>query len=73
MFQKFREYDLKFKPKSGELFRRRVEFLGRQVSRTGEEIGDKYIEAVRNWVTSPYVKDVDRSYCHRAYLQGDES
>ena len=44
MFAHFWEFYLKFKPKKGALFQRRVEFLGRQVSSHIVEIGDSYVE-----------------------------
>lgn len=62
VFQRFREYDLKFKPKKCELFRRRVEFFGRQVSGTGVEMGDEYIEAIKDWTTPANVKDIERFF-----------
>lgn len=74
VLQRFREYDLKFKPKKCELFRRRVEFLGRQVSGTGVEMGDEYIEAVKEWETPTKVKDVERflgfANYHRGFIAG---
>lgn len=74
VLQRFREYDLKFKPKKCELFRRRVEFLGRQVSGTGVEMGDEYIEAVKDWETPTNVKDVERflgfANYHRGFIAG---
>lgn len=47
VFQRFRYYDLKYESKKCELFRRRVEFLGRHVSVTGVEMGDEYTEFYR--------------------------
>lgn len=74
VLQRFQEYDLKFKPKKCELFRRRVEFLGRQVSGTVVEMGDEYIEAVKEWETSTKVKDVERflgfANYHRGFIAG---
>ena len=42
-----RKFDLKFKPKKWATFKRRVEFLGGQVSHQGVEMGDSHSEAVR--------------------------
>ena len=39
VFDRFREYGIKFKPTKSELFQKKVEFLGRQVSREGVEMG----------------------------------
>lgn len=51
VFQRFRDYDIKFKPKKCELFWCRVEFQGRQISLTGVEMGDEYTEAMKYWNT----------------------
>ena len=40
---RFREFDLKFKPKKCALFQRRREFLGLQVSPEGVEMRDSYV------------------------------
>jgi hypothetical protein len=72
VFLRFREFDLKFKPKKCELFQTRVEFLGRQVSRYGIEMGDAYISAVREWAVPSNVKEVERflgfANYHRAFI-----
>lgn len=49
IFQRFRRYKLKLKPKKCEIFRKSVEFLGRQVSEKGLEIGLKDVESVLYW------------------------
>ena len=54
------KFDLKFKPKKCALFQRRVEFLVRQVSPQGVEMGDSYEEAVQSWAASRSTKDVER-------------
>ena len=51
VFERFRQYCLKFKSKKCEYFRQKVEFLGRSVSSTGVEMGDQYIDAVKEWPT----------------------
>jgi hypothetical protein len=72
VFLRFREFDLKFKLKKCELFQTRVEFLGRQVSRHGIEMGDTYISAVREWAVPSNVKKVERflgfANYHRAFI-----
>ena len=74
VFARFREFDLKFKPKKCALFQRKVEFLGRQVSPQGVEMGDSYVEAVRDWVVPRSTKDVERflgfANYHRGFIAG---
>lgn len=60
VFERFREYGLKFKPRKCELFKLKVEFLGRTVSEHGVEMGDQHIEAVRDWPVPCDVKGVER-------------
>jgi len=43
VFTRFREYGLKLKPKKCELFREKVEFLGRVVGPEGMGVGPGYI------------------------------
>ena len=73
-FPASRKFDLKFKPKKCALCRRRVEFLGRQVSPQGVEMGDSYVEAVRDWAAPSSTKDVERflgfANCHRGIIAG---
>lgn len=60
VFERFRQYGLKFKPKKCEFFRQKVEFLGRSVSSEGVEMGDQYVEAVRDWPRPVNTKAVER-------------
>ena len=48
VFKRFRQYGLKFKPRNGEFFRQKVEFIGRSITSTGVEMGDQYIGTVRD-------------------------
>lgn len=48
IFERFRQYGLKFKPRKCELYRQNVQFLGRSVTSEGVGMGDQYIVAVRN-------------------------
>ena len=48
VFERFRQYGLKFKPKMCEFFWQKVEFLGRSVSSTGVEMGDQFIDSPQN-------------------------
>ena len=77
VFTRFREFDLKFKPKKCALFQRRVEFLGRQISRQGVEMGDSYVEAIRYWPAPRSTKDVERFWgfanYHRGFIAGSLS
>jgi hypothetical protein len=72
VFLRFLEFDLKFKPKKCELFKTRVEFHGRLVSRHGIEMGVAYISAVREWAVPFNVKEVERfpgfANYHRAFI-----
>jgi hypothetical protein len=72
VFLRFREFDLKFKPKKCELFYTRVEFLGCQVSHHGIEMGDAYISAVREWAVPSNVKEMERflgfANYHRVFI-----
>jgi hypothetical protein len=59
VFERFREYGLKFKPRKFELFETKVEFLGRSVSEEGVEMEDQYIEAVGDLPLPSDVKGVE--------------
>ena len=60
VFKRFRQYGLKFKPKKCNFFQQKVEFLGRSVSSTCVEMGDQYLDAVRDWPTPQNAKAVER-------------
>ena len=49
VLQRFREHNLKFKPKKCELFRTEVDFLGRRVGRDGITIPEAKIKSVLEW------------------------
>ena len=72
VFERFRQYSFKFKPKKFEFFRQKVEFLGRPVNSTGVEMGDQFIDAVRDWPTPHNAKAVERfldfSNYHRNFI-----
>ena len=74
MFTRFRELDLKVKPKKYAFFRRRVEFLGRQVSPQVMETGGSYVQTVRDWADPRSAKDVERflgfANYHRGFIAG---
>ena len=46
VFQRFKKYNLKMKPKKCELFQRRVNYLGRSVSPEGITLKDEHVEAM---------------------------
>ena len=56
VFTRFQERDMKVKPKKYAFFRRRVEFLGRQVSPQGVEMGGSYVQTVRDWADPSLLK-----------------
>ena len=60
VFERFRQYGLKFKPRKCEFFRQKVEFLGRSISSTGVEMSDHYIDTVKEWPTPQNTKAVER-------------
>ena len=74
VFERFRQYGLKFKPKKCEFFRQKVEFLGRSVSSTGVEMGDQYIDTMRDWPIPQNAKAVERflgfANYHRNFVAG---
>ena len=49
VFSRFRQNNLKFKPKKCELFKTEVDFLGRRVGRDGISIPEAKIKAVVDW------------------------
>ena len=60
MFTRFRELTLKVKSKKYAFFRRRVEFLGCQVSPQVVEMGGSYVQTFRDWADPRSVKEVER-------------
>ena len=60
VLDRFRRYGLKLKPKKCGLFVRKVEFLGRTVSKNNIEIGTSYTDTVANWPTPKCSKDVEK-------------
>ena len=73
VFDRFRSFGLKLKPKKCELFQTEVEFLGRVVSQNGIEIGPGYVETINSWPVPKTTKDVEK-FCgfanyHRNFIQ----
>ena len=73
VWERFRSYGLKLKPKKCELFQIEVEFLGRKVSKKGIEVGPGYVETIIDWPIPKCTKDVEK-FCgfanyHRNFIQ----
>ncbi|GFO34307.1 Pol polyprotein [Plakobranchus ocellatus] len=60
VFERFRTYGLRLKPRKCSLFRREVEYLGRLVSRNGIQILPESIAVVQEWPVPRTVKDIQR-------------
>ncbi|GFO20023.1 retrovirus-related pol polyprotein from transposon 17.6 [Plakobranchus ocellatus] len=73
VFERFRIYGLRLKPRKCSLFRREVEFLGRLVSKNGIQILPESIAAVQKWPVSRTVKDIQRfmglTNYHRLFIK----
>lgn len=73
-FQRFREYNLKLKPKKCCLFRREVEFLGRIINSEGVHISPDKIETIKNWPIPQDKKQVQAflgfANYHRDHIKG---
>ena len=59
VFQRFREHNLKLKPRKCVLFKRSVEFLGKTISTEGICISESKVQAVKNWTRPQNQKDVE--------------
>lgn len=42
------------------MFETEVEFLGREVNKTGMAFGDEYVEVVKRWKTPKTTKEVEK-------------
>ncbi|GFO16517.1 Pol polyprotein [Plakobranchus ocellatus] len=73
VFERFRTYGLRLKPRKCSLFRREVEFLGRLVSKNGIQILPESIAAVQKWPVPRAVKDIQRfmglTNYHRLFIK----
>jgi len=58
VFQRFRDYNLKLKPRKCQLFQRRVNFLGRVISPDGIEMDPVKVERVAKWPIPSNAKEV---------------
>ena len=60
VFERFREYGIKLKPRKCDLCKQEVSFLGRKVNKHGMAISDEYIEVIRNWKEPSNTKEVEQ-------------
>ena len=58
IFDRFRNANLRLKPKKCKFFQDSVEFLGHQVSADGVQCSDKHIAAVSDWAEPKDVKEL---------------
>lgn len=58
VFSRFREHNLKFKPRKCRFFKEEVEFLGKLVSGNGVSISPDKLEAVKEWPVPTNVKEL---------------
>lgn len=73
IFERFRLFGLKLKPKKCELFKLEVKFLGRTISKRGIEIGPGYVETVTSLPVPKNTKEVE-NFCgfanyHRNFIK----
>jgi hypothetical protein len=59
VFERFRQYGIKLKPRRCDLCKQEVSFLGHKVNETGMAIGDEYVEAIKKWKTPTNTKKVE--------------
>ena len=73
VLERFRLYGLKLKPRKCELFRRKVEFLGRVDGEEGMVIGPGHIPDVQKWPVPRSTEDVERflgfANYHRSFIK----
>ncbi|MCG7869674.1 MAG: retroviral-like aspartic protease family protein, partial [Candidatus Thiodiazotropha taylori] len=60
VLQRFRQYQLKLKPKKCVLFQRKVDFLGRLVSEEGIELSETDIKTVLDWPAPQCTREVEQ-------------
>ena len=73
IFDRFREHNLKMKPKKCVLFQEQVEYLGRLVSHKGVTLRSEHVQVIRDWPV-PTTKQELQSYLgfanyHREYIK----
>ena len=60
VFKRFRQHNLKLKPRKCVLFQTEVKFLGKIVSKEGVAVNPDNIKAVNTWPTPKSTKDVEK-------------
>ena len=72
VFQRFRQYGLKLKPRKCELFRKQVEFLGRNVGVSGVTLTDNSKNTIKDWKEPQTLKELQRflglANFHRTFI-----
>ena len=58
VLSRFKEYGFKLKPKKCSFFKKKIEFLGREIGKQGITLTDESIEVIQNWRTPRNVKEV---------------
>ena len=71
--QRFKRFQLKLKPRKCELFRRQVEFLGRNVGANKISLKPEHVENVLKWPTPTSDKQVEKflglANYHRTFMK----
>ena len=74
VFERFRQYGIKLKPRKCDLYKQEVRFLGRKVNKNGMAIGEEYLEAKKKWKTPTNTKEVEKFFgfvnYHRNFIKG---
>ena len=74
VFKRFRQYQLKLKPKKCQLFAKEIEFLGRMVSNKGVTLTDHSISTISEWTPPTCKKEVQQflglANFHRNHIKG---
>ncbi|XP_041466120.1 uncharacterized protein LOC121416727 [Lytechinus variegatus] len=73
VLNRFQQFELKLKPKKCSLFQTKVEFLGRDVDKTGIHLRAEHVQAVQSWPVPKNTREVERflglvNY-HRVFLK----
>ena len=69
---RFKQHNLKLKPKKCQLFQREVKFLGRKINKDGLQVSDEHSQCIREWPTPRNAEELQRflgfiNY-HRAFI-----
>ena len=60
VFQRFRHFKLKLKPRKCCLFQQEIEFLGRKINGEGMTLTDHSISTIKEWPTPKTLKELER-------------